>query len=380
MRRTVMEAEHEAFRSAFRDFTDKEIVPFHGDWERAGIVPRRVWEKAGAHGFLCMNVPEAYGGGGSEDYRFLAVISEELARAGASGVGFPMHTDIVAPYLLAYGTQEQKRRWLPAMAAGKMIAALAMTEPGAGSDLAGIAATATRDGDHYVLRGQKTFVTNGINADLVLVAARTSPDRYAGLSLFVAERGAPGFTRGRNLEKIGMHAQDTAELFFDDARLPAWSLLGEQGQGFRYLMEHLPQERLVVAVGSVALAEAILDQTIGYCKQRTAFGRPIAAFQSSRFALAEMHTEVEIARVFADHCIAGHVAGEFGATEAAMAKWWTTDLLNQVADRCLQLHGGYGYMREYPVARTFTDARLQSIYAGTNEIMKEIIGRAITAP
>ncbi len=379
MRRTIMEAEHEAFRSAFRDFADKEIAPFHGDWERAGIVPRALWEKAGAHGFLCMNVPEQYGGGGGADYRFLAVITEELARCGASGVGFPMHTDIVTPYLLAYGTEEQKRRWLPPMAAGKAIGALAMTEPGAGSDLAGIATTAARDGDRWVLRGQKTFITNGINADLVLVAARTGPDPYAGLSLFVAERGTPGFTRGRNLDKIGMHAQDTAELFFDDARLPASSLLGEQGQGFRYLMEHLSQERLVVAVGSAALAEEILSQTIGYCKQRTAFGRPIAAFQNTRFALAEMRTEVDIARVFTDWCIASHVRGEFGVTEAAMAKWWTTDLLNRVTDRCLQLHGGYGYMREYPVARAFTDARVQSIYAGTNEIMKEIIGRTITA-
>ncbi len=379
MRRTIMEAEHEAFRSAFRDFADKEIAPFHGDWERAGIVPRALWEKAGAHGFLCMNVPEQYGGGGGADYRFLAVITEELARCGASGVGFPMHTDIVTPYLLVYGTEEQKRRWLPSMAAGKAIGALAMTEPGAGSDLAGIATTAARDGDRWVLRGQKTFITNGINADLVLVAARTGPDPYAGLSLFVAERGTPGFTRGRNLDKIGMHAQDTAELFFDDARLPASSLLGEQGQGFRYLMEHLSQERLVVAVGSAALAEEILSQTIGYCKQRTAFGRPIAAFQNTRFALAEMRTEVDIARVFTDWCIASHVRGEFGVTEAAMAKWWTTDLLNRVTDRCLQLHGGYGYMREYPVARAFTDARVQSIYAGTNEIMKEIIGRTITA-
>ena len=379
MRRTIMEAEHEAFRSAFRDFADKEITPFHGDWERAGIVPRALWEKAGAHGFLCMNVPEQYGGGGGADYRFLAVITEELARCGASGVGFPMHTDIVTPYLLAYGTEEQKRRWLPPMAAGKAIGALAMTEPGAGSDLAGIATTAARDGDRWVLRGQKTFITNGINADLVLVAARTGPDPYAGLSLFVAERGTPGFTRGRNLDKIGMHAQDTAELFFDDARLPASSLLGEQGQGFRYLMEHLSQERLVVAVGSAALAEEILSQTIGYCKQRRAFGRPIAAFQNTRFALAEMRTEVDIARVFTDWCIASHVRGEFGVTEAAMAKWWTTDLLNRVTDRCLQLHGGYGYMREYPVARAFTDARVQSIYAGTNEIMKEIIGRTITA-
>jgi alkylation response protein AidB-like acyl-CoA dehydrogenase len=379
MRRTLMEADHEAFRSAFRDFAHKEIVPFHDDWERAGVVPRALWEKAGGHGFLCMNVPEEYGGGGTADYRFLAIVSEELSRAGASGVGFPMHTDIVAPYLLSYDTEEQKRRWLPPMAAGTVIAGLAMTEPGAGSDLAGIATTATRDGDHYVLNGQKTFITNGINADLIVVAVRTGPEPHDGLSLFVAERGTEGFTRGRNLDKIGMHAQDTAELFFDDARLPATSLLGEEGQGFRYMVENLPQERLVVAVASVAMAETILEHTVGYCKERKAFGRPISAFQNTRFALAEMHTEVEIARVFTDRCISAHMDGEFGVTEAAMAKWWATDLLNRVADRCLQLHGGYGYMREYPVARAFVDARVQSIYAGTNEIMKEIIGRVITA-
>ena len=307
----------------------------------------------------------------------MSVISEELARSGASGVGFPMHTDIVAPYLLGYGTEEQKRRWLPGMAAGTAIAALAMTEPGAGSDVTGIATTAARDGDHWVLRGQKTFVTNGINADLVLVAARTGPDPYTGLSLFVAERGAPGFTRGRNLDKIGMHAQDTAELFFDDARLPAGSMLGEQGQGFGYLMEHLTQERLVVTVGSVAMAEEILDQTIGYCQQRTAFGRPIAAFQNSRFALAEMRTEVDIARVFTDWCIASHVRGEFGATEAAKAKWWTTDLLNRVVDRCLQLHGGYGYMREYPISRLYADARVTRIFGGTSEVMKSVISKSL---
>ncbi|TDD24777.1 acyl-CoA dehydrogenase family protein [Nonomuraea diastatica] len=380
MRRTVMEADHEAFRSAFREFVNKEIGPRHDAWEQAKIVPRDVWETAGAHGYLCMNVPEAYGGGGSDDYRFLAVVSEELARAGASGVGFPMHTDIVVPYLLAYGTEQQKRRWLPAMAAGKAIGALAMTEPGAGSDLAGIRTTALRDGDHYVLSGQKTFITNGINADLVLVAARTDPDeRHDGLSLFVVERGMKGFTRGRNLDKIGMHAQDTAELFFDQLRIPATNLVGQEGQGFAYMVNSLPQERLVVAVGSVALAEAVLERTTGYCRERTAFGRPIGTFQHSRFTLAEMHTEVEIARVFVDRCITAHLTREFGVTEAAMAKWWTTDLLNRVVDRCLQLHGGYGYMREHPIARAFVDARVQSIYAGTNEIMKEIIGRTVTA-
>jgi alkylation response protein AidB-like acyl-CoA dehydrogenase len=380
MRRTVMDAEHEAFRSAFREFVDKEIVPFHDEWERARIVPRELWEKAGAHGFLCMNVPEAYGGGSSDDYRFLAVVSEELGRAGASGVGFPVHTDIVVPYLLAYGNEEQKRRFLPAMTAGNVIGAIAMSEPGAGSDLAGIRTAAVRDGDDYVLNGQKTFVTNGINADVILVVARTDPgEPHAGLSLFVVEGTMNGLSRGRNLDKIGMHAQDTAELFFEGLRVPAANLLGEPGQAFYYLTRQLPQERLVVAVGCAAMADSILGQTIEYCAHRTAFGRPIGSFQHSRFTLAEMRTEVDVARVFVDRCIAAHLEGEFGVTEAAMVKWWTTDMLNRVVDRCLQLHGGYGYMRDYPVARAFVDARVQSIYAGTNEIMKEIIGRGLTA-
>jgi alkylation response protein AidB-like acyl-CoA dehydrogenase len=379
MRRTVMEADHEAFRAAFGDFVAKEITPFHAEWEQAGIVPREVWARAGGQGYLCMNVPEAYGGGGSDDYRFLAVISEELARAGASGVGFPLHTDIVVPYLLAYGTEEQKHRWLPGMATGETIGAIAMTEPGAGSDLAGIQTTAILDGDHYVLNGQKTFITNGINADLVIVVAKTDPEeQHAGMSLLVVERGMAGFTRGGPLDKIGMHAQDTAELFFDNAHVPAANLLGQEGQGFRYLVESLPQERLVVAVGAVAAAENILERTIQYCRDRKAFGRSIGSFQHTRFALAEMRTEVEVARAFVDRCIAAHLAREFGVTDAAMAKLWTTDMVNRVADRCLQLHGGYGYMREYPVARAFVDARVQSIYAGTNEIMKEIIGRSLT--
>jgi long-chain-acyl-CoA dehydrogenase len=374
-----MEPEHEAFRAVFRAFVEKEIIPFHDAWEQARIVPRELWEKAGAHGFLCMNVPESYGGGGSDDYRFLAVVSEELARAGTSGVGFPMHTDIVVPYLLEYGSEEQKRRFLPDMSAGRSIGALAMSEPGAGSDLAGIVTKAVLDGDDYVLDGQKTFVTNGINADVILVVARTDPEPHAGLSLFVVEAARDGVSRGRNLDKIGMHAQDTGELFLAGVRVPAANLLGEPGGAFSYLTRQLPQERLVVAVGSAAMADSVLEQTIAYCGQRTAFGRPIGSFQHSRFTLAEMRTEVDVARVFVDRCIAAHLDGEFGITEAAMVKWWTTDMLNRVVDRCLQLHGGYGYMRESPVARAFVDARVQSIYAGTNEIMKEIIGRTLSA-
>jgi alkylation response protein AidB-like acyl-CoA dehydrogenase len=381
MRRTVMETEHEDFREAFRAFMEKEILPFHSEWEDAGIVPREVWEKAGAAGFLCMNVPEEFGGGGSDDYRFCAVVGEEIAKAGATGVGFSLHTDIVTPYLLSYATPEQKRRWLPGMADGTTISAIAMTEPGTGSDLSGIATSAVRDGDEWVLNGQKVFITNGINADLVVVAARTNPDPHNGLSLFVVERDAPGFTRGRNLDKLGMHAQDTAELFFNDARIPADNLLGEEGRGFMYLVDKLPQERLMVALGSIAAAEEILRQTVEYTKERKAFKRSVSAFQNTRFALAEMHTEIEIGRIFVDRCIDEHRngSGEFGIIEAAESKWWTTDLLNRVADRCLQLHGGYGYMREYPVARAWVDARVQAIYAGTNEIMKEIIGRHVTA-
>lgn len=373
-----MEEEHEAFRSSFRSFVERQIVPFHSEWEQAGIVPREVWSAAGAHGFLCMNVPENFGGGGSDDYRFLAVVTEELYRVGATGIGFPLHTDVVVPYLLDHGSEEQKQRLLPPLSAGTSIGAIAMTEPGTGSDLAGIRTNAVRDSDSYVLSGQKTFITNGINADVVLVAARTDPGAsHAGLSILIVERGMDGFSRGRNLEKIGMHAQDTAELFFDEVRVPQENVLGEQGLGFRYLMEHLPQERLVIAVGAVATAESILEGTIEYCNNRKAFGQTIGSFQNTRFALAEMQTEVQVARVFIDRCISAHVQGEFSGTDATMAKWWTTEMAGRVVDRCLQLHGGYGYMQEYAVGRAYVDTRVQSIYGGTNEIMKEIIGRAI---
>jgi alkylation response protein AidB-like acyl-CoA dehydrogenase len=378
MRRTLFEPEHDLFRAAFRAFVEREIAPFHAEWERAGAVPRDLWQAAGRQGFLCMDVPEEYGGAGARDYRFNVVIGEELWRAGATGPGFVLHTDIVVPYITNYGTPEQRQRWLPRCVSGECITAIAMTEPGAGSDLAAIRTTARRDGDAYLLNGQKTFISNGILNDLVIVAAKTNPEAgHKGISLLVVERDMPGYERGRRLEKIGLHAQDTAELFFHNVRVPCDHLLGEEGQGFRYLMEQLPRERLAIAVGAVAAAEAALEQTIRYCREREAFGRPIGALQSVRFTLAELVTEVQIGRVFVDQCVLALNRGELTAETAAMAKWWTTELQQRLVHACLQLHGGYGYMREYPIARAFLDARVQTIYGGTTEIMKEIIGRSL---
>ncbi|MBP8294424.1 MAG: acyl-CoA dehydrogenase family protein [Caldilineaceae bacterium] len=378
MKRTLYTGEHLMFRDAFRRFVEKEITPHHEAWEHDGIVPRAVWRKAGDAGFLCLEAPEAFGGAGEPDYRFTALMAEELARAGASGIGFGLHTSIVLPYFLHFGTAEQQQRWLPPMVSGAAITAIAMTEPAAGSDLAGIRTTAVRDGDHYVVNGQKTFITNGINSDLVVVVAKTDPAaRHRGISLLVVERGMAGFSRGRNLEKIGLKAQDTAELFFDNVRVPVTNLLGEEGKGFYYLMQRLPQERLDIAVTAVAASEAALELTVRYCKERTAFGKPIGSFQNSRFKLAEMQTEITVARVFVDRCIESLNAGELTAEEAAMAKWWTTDLQKRVMDECLQLHGGYGYMLEYPIAKFYLDARVQPIYGGSNEIMKEVIGRGM---
>src|SRR3954462_15799428 len=374
----LYEAEHEAFRAMVRDFLATEVVPHHAAWEQAGIVDRSVWLKAGAHGLLGMDVPEEYGGGGVKDFRYNAVLAAEVSRVGASGLGFTLQNDIVAPYLTNLTTEEQKRRWLPGVVSGEIITAIAMTEPGAGSDLQGLQTTARKDGDEWVLNGSKTFITNGINADLVIVVARTDPGAGArGFSLLVVERGMPGFERGRNLDKIGLKAQDTAELFFDDVRVPAANLLGAEGQGFLHLMENLPQERLAVAVGAVAAGERVLALTVEYVTGRTAFGRPVAKFQNTRFVLAELQTETTIARTFVDECIRQLNSGELTAVDASMAKYWTTELQNKVADRGLQLHGGYGYMDEYPVPKAWRDARVQSIYGGTNEIMKEIIGRSL---
>ncbi len=378
MQRTLLDAEHLMFRDAFRTFLAREVAPHYEAWEREGVVPRELWRKAGRSGFLGTDVPEQLGGAGLADYRYNAVIAEELARGRFMGVGMSVHNDIVIPYFLRYASPEQRQRWLPGLASGDLIGAIAMTEPGAGSDLAGIRTSALRDGDAYLLSGQKTFISNGILNDLLIVVARTDPARaHRGISLLVVERDMPGYRRGRNLEKIGLHAQDTAELFFDDVRVPAANVLGEEGAGFGYLMQQLPQERLTIAVSAIAAAEAALEWTIDYCKGRSAFGRPIADFQNTRFRLAEIKTELTIGRVFVDQCILAHNRGELSADEAAMAKWWASELQVRVVDQCLQLHGGYGYMREYPIARLYLDTRVQTIYGGTTEIMKEIIGRAL---
>jgi alkylation response protein AidB-like acyl-CoA dehydrogenase len=369
------------FRDAFRRFVAAEVTPYYEQWEADGCVSRAVWEKAGAQGFLCLDVPEAYGGGGVDDYRYNAIVIAELARAGAPGVAFSVHSDMVVPYIRDHGDEEQKRRWLPPMARGELIGAVAMSEPNTGSDLAAIQTSALRDGDGYLLNGQKTFISNGLLNDLVIVVARTAPGTGArGLTLLVVERGMPGYERGRRLEKLGMHAQDTAELFFRDVRVPLANRLGQENHGFRYLMQGLAQERLAIAIAAVAAAGAALEQTIAYTQQRTAFGQPIAAFQNTRFRLAEMHTEVELGRVFIDHCLQLHNQRRLTAEKAAMAKWWATDMQVRVVDACLQLHGGYGYMLEYPIARAYRDARAQKIYGGTNEIMKEVIGRALLRP
>jgi alkylation response protein AidB-like acyl-CoA dehydrogenase len=378
MQRALYEPEHEAFRETVRTFLDKQVVPHHKEWEQAGVVDRSVWTEAGKQGLLGTDVPEQYGGGGIRDFRYNCVVSEELTRAGASGVGFTLHNDVVAPYLLDLTTDEQKERWLPPFVTGETITAIAMSEPGAGSDLQGLKTTARRDGDDWVVNGSKTFITNGILSDLVIVVARTDPEAGAhGFSLLVVERGMKGFERGRNLDKVGMKAQDTAELFFDDVRVPARNLLGKEGGGFIHLMEKLPQERLSIAVVAVAAARKVLDLTVEYCKGRTAFGRPIGSFQHSRFVLAEMETEVTIAEHFIEKSVLEHNAGRFTVQDAAMAKWWTTELQKRVVDQCVQLHGGYGYMLEYPVAKAFIDSRVQTIYGGTTEVMKEIIGRSL---
>jgi len=380
MRDRHLEPEHIAFRESAREFFRREVVPFHDEWEKNGIVDRSVWLKAGKQGLLGLDVDERWGGGGVRDFRYLATLAEEQIRVAASGVGFGLHNEVVAPYLNDLATEEQKARWLPGFCSGEIITAIAMTEPGAGSDLQAVGTTAIRDGDHYVLNGAKTFITNGVNADLVIVVARTDPAAASGskgMSLIVVERGMAGFERGRNLDKIGMKAQDTAELFFTDVRVPVGNLLGEENRGFHHLMHNLPQERLGIATGAVAGAETVFAHTVEYVRTRTAFGRSIGSFQNTRFELAEMDTELDIARTYVDDCVMRHLDGDLDAVAAAKAKWWCTDVQKRVVDRCLQLHGGYGYMLEYPVAKAFVDTRVQSIYGGTNEIMKEIIGRSL---
>jgi len=378
MRRDIFTDEHEAFRDLARAFIAKEITPHWAQWEQDRMVSRDAWLTAGRAGLLGIDVDEKYGGGGNSDYRFYVVLNEELSRAGANGPGFTVHNDMIGPYLARLCTPEQKERWLPGYCSGEKIAAIAMSEPGAGSDLQGIRTTAVRSDNKYLLNGQKTFISNGQLADFVIVVARTDPEAgHRGISLVVVERGMAGFERGRNLDKIGMHAQDTSELFFTDVEVPAENLLGEEGGGFIALMRNLPRERITIGVTALASAEKVFEDTLDYCKQRQAFGQPIGTFQHSKFVLAEIATELAIARAFTDRAITAHCAGELSTEEASMVKWWNTDLCNRVCDRCVQLHGGYGYMREYPVARAWADSRAQSIFGGTNEIMKEIIGRGL---
>ena len=382
--RTLFHHEHDAFRDSVRHFIEREIAPFHAGWEDQGYVDRAVWTKAGAAGMLCMTMPESLGGAGA-DKLFSVVQMEELARAGASGIGFGLHSEIVAPYLLRYGSDAQKQRWLPRLARGEAIGAIAMSEPGAGSDLQGVKTTALRrtdaDGDHYLLNGSKTFITNGWHADLVIVVAKTRPELGAkGTSLLVVERGMPGFEKGQRLKKLGLKAQDTSELFFDNVRVPSANLLGAENNGFVYLMQELPWERMQIAVGAVASAEVAIEQTLAYAQERKAFGQPVASFQHTRFTLAELRTEVQVARVFVDRCLELLMKGELDTATASMAKYWTSDLQCKVIDECLQLHGGYGYMWEFPIARAYADARVQRIYGGTNEIMKEVIARSMGLP
>jgi alkylation response protein AidB-like acyl-CoA dehydrogenase len=383
MRRTLFEDLHEDFRASFRTFLQREVVGEegrYGDWERAGIVPREVFAAAGRGGFTGMSVPERYGGAGVEDFRLNMVIGEETQRAGVGsfGLGITLHNDIALPYFLSYCDEAQRERWLPGIASGQLITALAMTEPGIGSDLAAMSSSAPRRGEHFLLNGTKTFITNGINADLIIIAAKTDPtQRHRGISLMVLERGMEGFERGRNLEKIGQHAQDTAELSFNDVQVPVENLLGVEGEGFVYLVSNLPQERLSIAASAVSAAEAALGWTLEYVRERRAFGQTIGSFQNSRFTLAELHGEVEIGRVYIDRCAEALNSGELTPEQAASAKWWATDLQGRVTDRCLQLFGGYGYMLEYPIARAYADARVTRIYGGANEIMKEIVGRSL---
>lgn len=375
--RTLFSSDHELFRDSVRKFLEQEAVPFHEQWEERGYVDRELWSKAGAAGMLCSHLPEEYGGMGA-DFLYSAIVIEEISRRGLSGIGFSLHSDIVAPYILHYGSEALKRKYLPKLASGEMISAIAMTEPGAGSDLQGVKTTAVLDGDEYVINGSKTFITNGYLADLVIVVAKTDPKAGAkGISLFLVEAGTPGFDKGKRLKKVGMKAQDTSELFFQNVRVPRENLLGQAGQGFVYLMQELPQERLTVAVAGLAAAEAALHWTLDYTRERQAFGRAIADFQTTRHKLAELATQVQVGRVFVDRCLELHLQGKLDVATAAMLKYWSTDLQCQVIDECVQLHGGYGYMWEYPIARAWADARVQRIYAGTNEIMKEIISRSL---
>lgn len=380
MRRDLYEPEHELFRETVAGFMESEVVPHRDRWEQEGKVDKEMFGRAGRQGLLGMAVPEKFGGGGTADFRFNAVILEEVMRADAMAAGMciTLHNDVVLPYFLHLTNDEQKERWLPGLASGELMSAIAMTEPGAGSDLAGIASSALRDGDHYVVNGSKTFITNGINADVVVTAVKTDPSqRHAGMSLLVIEEGMDGFTRGRNLEKIGLHAQDTAELFFSDVRVPVENLLGEEGQGFYQLVRNLPQERLSLAVGSLAHAQQAFTWTLEYVTERSAFGTAIGHNQVIKHRMAELRTELDVTQTYLDRQVVLLNEGALTADDAAKAKWWATELEKRVIDSCLQFFGGWGYMEEYPIARAYRDARVQTIYGGTTEIMKEIIGKGL---
>jgi len=374
--------EHELFRQSFRSFVDAELAPRIEEFEAAGIMDRNVYAEAGKHGFIGLNVPEKWGGGGTDDFRFNAIISEEVAAVGlgGGGMGVALHNDITTPYFVEYCTDEQAERWLPGIASGELITAIAMTEPGTGSDLAGIATTAVRDGDEWVVNGAKTFITNGINSDLVIVVCKTNPEGGRnGMSLLVVERGMEGFERGRNLDKIGQHSADTAELFFTDVRVPASNMLGEEGRAMEYLTFNLAQERLSLGIFGLAAAKAALGWTVDYVKERTAFGTPLASFQNTKFVLADVATQITVTEPFIEQCIGKLNDGELSGAEAAMAKLWATELQGRVIDECLQLFGGYGFMTEYPIARAYADARVCRIYGGTSEIMKTIISKDVLA-
>lgn len=379
MQRTLFTEEHHLFRESARRFCEERVVPFHAQWEKDGQVSREVWREAGENGFLCCSVPEEYGGVGA-DFLFSVIFLEELARTGASGPSFHLHSEIVAPYITAYGTEEQKKKWLPKLVTGEVISAVAMSEPGAGSDLQNIRTTAIEDGDDYVINGQKVFISNGQLADLVVVACKTDPKAGGkGVSLLLVERDRAGFERGRNLEKVGYKAQDTSELFFNDVRVPKSNLLGEEGRGFIQLMQQLPQERLVIAVRSATIVETALQWTVDYTKERKAFGKSISEFQNTQFKLAEIRSQAVMLRAFVDKCVELHLKGELDAVTAAMAKMQSTEILWHVLDDCVQMHGGYGYMWEYPICRAWADNRMSRIAGGTTEIMKQIIGRDLLA-
>ncbi len=380
MERTLYNDDHLAFADSFRSFVQKEIIPNFLQWEKEGITPKSVFSDAGKNGFLGMQIPEEFGGGGTSDFRFNAALQEELMYAGipATGIGLTLHNDITTPYFLEYCNDEQRQRWLPGIASGELVTAIAMTEPSAGSDLAGISTSAVRDGEYYIVNGSKTFITNGINSDLIITVVKTDPSqRHTGMSLLIIERGMEGFERGRNLEKLGMHSQDTAELFFTDVRVPVSNRLGEEGQAFKYLTANLAQERLSIAIAGVASARTALNWTLEYVKERKAFGQPIGSFQNTKFVLATVKTEVEVAQAYVDKCIMAHNEKNLTVDEAAAAKWWCTELQKRATDSCLQLFGGYGYMMEYPIARAYADARITTIYGGTTEVMKGIIAKSL---